>query len=51
MGSTDPVVAIVERMMEQLQKENPGVNYKRKPKKEKKPKCKPKSPKRLSHLH
>jgi hypothetical protein len=30
MGSTDPVTAIVERMMEKLQRENPGVNYKRK---------------------
>ena len=38
MGSTDPVVAIVERMMEQLQRENPHINYKRKPKKLKQPK-------------
>jgi hypothetical protein len=30
MGSTDPVTAIVERMMEKLQRENPNVNYKRK---------------------
>ena len=30
MATTDPVTAIVERMMEKLQKENPGVNYKRK---------------------
>jgi len=46
MGTTDPVVAIVERMMEQLQKDNPGVDYKRKPKKEKpckKPKRKQRS--------
>ena len=35
MGSTDPVTAIVERMMERLQKENPSVNYKRKGKKPK----------------
>jgi hypothetical protein len=39
-GTTDPVTAIVERMMEKLQKENPNINYKRKPKKEKP--CKPK---------
>jgi hypothetical protein len=53
MGSTDPVVAIVERMMEQLQKDNPGVDYKRKPKKEKpckKPKRKSSLPSRSS-LH
>lgn len=43
MGTTDPVVAIVERMMEQLQKDNPGVDYKRKTKvKEPKPCKKPK---------
>jgi hypothetical protein len=46
-GTTDPVVAIVERMMERLQKENPSVNYKRKPKKEKS--CKPK--RKRSPLH
>jgi hypothetical protein len=40
-GTSDPVSAIVDRMMEKLQKENPNVNYKRKPKKEKEP-CKPK---------
>ena len=49
-GTTDPVVAIVERMMEKLQKENPNVNYKRKPKKEKP--CKlPKRRRPSSSLH
>jgi hypothetical protein len=38
MATTDPVAAIVERMMERLQKENPGVNYKRKGKAPPKPK-------------
>lgn len=41
MATTDPVAAIVERMMEKLQKENPSINYKRKgkaPKGNKKPK-------------
>lgn len=42
-GSTDPTSAIVERMMEKLQKENPDISYKRKPKKEKPP---PKVPRR-----
>jgi len=49
MGSSDPVVAIVERMMEQLQKENPHIDYRRKqkaPKECKKPKHK--SPRRSS---
>ena len=40
MGSTDPVTAIVERMMEKLQRENPNVNYKRKGKAPPKPKRK-----------
>jgi len=47
MGTTDPVVAIVERMMEQLQKDNPGVDFKRKvkPKIEKPKPTKLKKPK------
>ena len=47
-GTTDPVTAIVERMMERWQKENPKIDYKLKPKKEKP--CKPKRQKRSS-LH
>ena len=39
-ASSDPVSAIVERMMEKLQRENPGVNYKRKGKAPPKPKRK-----------
>jgi hypothetical protein len=49
-GSSDPISAIVDRMMEKLQKENPNVNYKRKQKKEKvKKSCNPK--REQSSLH
>jgi hypothetical protein len=48
-GTSDPVVAIVERMMERLQKENPNTNFKRKQKKEKP--CKPAKRPKSSSLH
>ena len=50
MGTIDPVVAIVERMMEQLQKDNPNIDYKRK-KKEPKPCKKPRKKRSSSSLH
>lgn len=48
-GTSDPVSAIVDRMMERLQKENPNINFKRKPKKEKP--CKPPKRRKSSSLH
>ncbi len=51
-GASDPVSAIVDRMMEKLQKENPNVNYKRKQKAETcKPKRQPKRSRKSSSLH
>lgn len=35
MASTSPLEAIVDRMMERLKKENPNVEFYKKPKKEK----------------
>lgn len=53
-GSANPLDAIVDRMMEQLQKENPHIDYKRKqkPKEEECEKPKRKSSRRSpSSLH
>jgi hypothetical protein len=49
-GSTSLIDAIVDRMMERLKKENPHVDYYRKPKKEKVPRKK-KEKKSPKHLH
>jgi hypothetical protein len=47
MASTSLVTAICERIIEKLKKENPGVEYKRKPKEPKAPRKREKKPKVL----
>jgi hypothetical protein len=50
-GSTSLIDAIVDRMMERLQKENPHVDYYRKPKKEQVPRKKKQKPLPKQKLH
>jgi hypothetical protein len=50
-GSSTALDAIVDRMMEKLQRENPDIDYYRKPKKEKVPRQKKQKPPPKQKLH
>jgi hypothetical protein len=50
-GSSSLIDAIVDRMMERLKKENPHVDYHRKPKKEKVPRKKKQKEPPKQRLH